>query len=301
MIYTLTLSPSLDYTMYAEQMLIGKTNRSYSEELTYGGKGINVTAALCALGKPSVALGFVGGKTGTLLSALLKEAGIPNELTPCVAPTRINLKLSLSETGTEMNAGSFLVTEEEVSHLLSRLDALQSGDTLVLSGSLPRGISADFYQALITRVRARGVRTALDASGDAFLCALSARPFLVKPNRDELEAAIGTPLEDLDALIDGMRRLQAMGAERVLLSLGAEGAMLLTEGGVLLSARAPRGRVKSAVGAGDTMLAAFLASEEEGDEKALRYAVCAGSAVAFYGRPLRREAVDALLCKQDNG
>ena len=296
MLYTLTLNPSLDLLMRPALLAPGETNRSRAETVTYGGKGINVAVMLKNLGIPVTALGLAGGFTGEKLLSMTKNAGICTDFVSIAADTRINVKL-LADTVTEVNACGPTVTSEEWQRLLARLDALAVGDTLVLSGSLPRSLPQSAYADIMDRLAPKGVRFAVDTSGEALRLSLSARPDLIKPNLVELEALACRPLTTDEESEKAMREAQAMGARRVLLSLGGEGAMLLDEDGALYKQKAPLGTIVSTVGAGDSMLAAFLACKERGAKgsDALRYAVAAGSATAFTEGIAEREAVSLLL------
>ena len=258
MIYTVTLNPSIDCVMAVGGIEAGATNRALSQELRFGGKGINVSRALARLGIASVALGFTAGFTG---EALAKHT---SETEPLITPdfialregvTRVNVKL-LGEAETEINAPGPRVGAEEANALLTKLDALGEGDTLVISGSLPAGLHAGFYARMLARVRGKGVRAAVDASGEALEACLPFRPFLVKPNRQEIEALFGAGADPAECAV----RLRDAGAQNALVSLGADGAVLACEDGGVLSAPALPCEGGCAVGAGDAMLAGFLAA-----------------------------------------
>ncbi len=295
MLYTLTLNPSLDLLMRHDTLSLGGTNRSFGETVTYGGKGINVAVMLKNLGASAVALGFLGGFTGDKLLSLLKETGISADFTRVAGDTRINVKLVSDTAVTELNAKGPAVTEAEWQALLEKLDGLKEGDTLVLSGSLPHSLSPSTYADIMARLSGRGVRFALDASGDALRLAVPCHPDLIKPNLDELEALVGRRLPTEEDKLAAMREAQRMGAGGVLLSLGGDGAMLLDGEGRLYRQKAPAGKPVSTVGAGDSMLAAFLAAGEKGSAEALRYAVAAGSATAFSNGIADASAVARIL------
>ena len=258
MIYTVTLNPSIDCVMAVGAIEAGATNRALSQELRFGGKGLNVSRALARIGIASVALGFTAGFTG---EALAKHTA---ETEPLITPdfialregvTRVNVKL-LGEAETEINAPGPRVGADEANALLTKLDALGKGDTLVISGSLPAGLHADFYARMLARVRGKGVRAAVDASGEALEACLPFRPFLVKPNRQEIEAIFGAGADPAECAV----RLRDAGARNALVSLGADGAVLACEDGGVLSAPALPCEGGCAVGAGDAMLAGFLAA-----------------------------------------
>lgn len=283
MLYTLTLNPSIDLFLYPDALRIGKTNRSLGEHMTYGGKGINVAAVALALGADVTALGAAGGFTGDALLSMLDQAGIPHRFIRLSSDTRINVKLSLQEGMTEINAKGPLFTDAEKNALKDLLCALGEKDFLVLSGSLPASFGIEGYADIIKALTPRGVRFAVDTTGDVLLSTLPYHPFVIKPNLDELCELVGKRLVTPKELEEAMRTLQRKGAERVLLSMGGEGAMLLDADGTLYRSAAPKGEVRGTVGAGDSMLAGFLYAATKGESagEALRLAVAAGSATAF--------------------
>ncbi len=292
MFYTLTLNPSLDLFMHSEHLSLGKTNRSGCESIVYGGKGINVAVMLARLGFGVTALGFSGGFTGEKLLSLVAQEGVRADFVPIGGDTRINVKLSFGGEITEINAKGPTVSAYETELLFSKLATLQKGDTLVLSGSVPPSFSADIYAEIMRKLSPRGVRFAVDTSGDALEGALPLRPFVIKPNLSELEEIVRHSLENDDAIFGAMKEMQKRGAQNILLSLGEKGAMLLDAHGRLYCQSAPKGDAVNTVAAGDSMLAAFLAKEEQGSAKALRYAVAAGSATAFSEGIADRDTVE---------
>ena len=280
MIYTVTFNPALDYLMWAPPIREGRTNRSEREEIHFGGKGINVSLVLRALGEETTALGFVGGFTGQALKdALEREGVLCRFVTLEKGMTRINVKLK-TDRETEINAKGPEVSLGELSAFFRELDRLKTGDTLVLAGSIPAAVPRDVYCRILQRVREKEIRTVVDAEGDALLSALRYRPFLVKPNRDELSALVGRELEGRKEIEEAARFLQRQGARNVLVSLGAEGALLLTEGGEVFFARPHAIGPVNSVGAGDSMVAGFLSGWERGPEYALRLGNAAGAATA---------------------
>lgn len=288
MIYTLTLNPSLDYIMEAPTLKVGETNRSSHEKMRYGGKGINVAAVLASLGARAQAIALLGGKTGELLLSLAERDGLSVEPVEIAGDTRINLKI-LSGEVTELNAKGPSVSKEEMARLFRSFDKIKEGDTLVLSGSIAPLVPKDIYAQIARTLSEKGVRVVLDTSGEALLSALSAKPYLIKPNESEIKETLGEV-----EILSGARTLQKMGARNILVSLGADGAILLTEDGSVLRQKAPSGVAKNTVGAGDSMLAGFLCAESMGAQTALRFAVAAGSATAFKGALASGEEIRAL-------
>lgn len=290
MTHTLTLNPSLDYWMEAPSLAPGVPQRARTAELFAGGKGINVALMLRRLGRPARALGFLAGPTGRLLRELLAAEGLSEAMLPLDEGfTRINLKLETPAGETELNGPGPAPRPAALAALAEQLRAVPQGDTLVAAGSLPPGLPPDAYARLLAGPAARGVRCVLDASGAALRAGLAARPWLIKPNRAELAELVGgDPLRPggrpVPAALPGaMRAAQRLGARNVLLSLGGQGAALLDEDGRLLFQPAASGRPVNTAGAGDSLLAGFLAElDRTGDPaQALRFGVAAGSATAF--------------------
>ena len=283
MVYTLTLNPSLDYMMPVRQLRIGATNRSEGEQIRIGGKGINVSILLRRLGIENLALGIAAGFTGEELLRRMNEEGIRHDfLMGGEGFTRINVKL-LSEEETEINGSGPVIGESETQALLRQLVEIHSGDYLVISGSVPKGIPTDFLNQLLHQTTGQGAEIVLDISGPALRQALRYRPFLIKPNQHELEEVLGVSIPDREqALLHG-KKLQELGARNVLISLGAEGAVLLDEKGGVYSKKAPDGVLVSSVGAGDSMVAGFLAGwiQSHAYDQAFCMGLAAGSASAF--------------------
>lgn len=280
MIYTVTLNPALDYTVYLTALVEGGTNRTAREELFFGGKGINVSAVLAALDEPTVALGFVAGFTGQALCAALDEKGIAHEfITLPAGNTRINVKIKAA-VESEINAAGPTVTAAALEALLRQLSTLRRGDTLVLSGSVPRGVPHDIYEQMILAVQGKDVRVVIDAERALLLPTLRYRPFLIKPNLAELCAAVGRELKGDGEIAAAAAELQALGARNVLVSLGGEGALLLDEHAKIHRLAAVGGAPVNTVGAGDSMLAGFLCGVGKGYAYALRQGLAAGGATA---------------------
>lgn len=284
MIYTLTLNPALDYVMYLPSVKEGATNRAVSTDLQFGGKGVNVSLVLSALGVENTALGFAAGFTGAALTAFLTERGIRADFIPLPEGlTRINVKLKTPEGAhpeTEINASGPNVPADCMDTLCRKLDSLTEGDTLVLAGSIPSSLPQDTYRAIMERLAGRGIRFAVDAEGALLTETLSFRPFLIKPNRAELEGIIGRELPTDTDLEEAAAELQRQGAMNVLVSLGGDGALLLDENGEYHRAKALPIVPVNTVGAGDSTVAGFLAGVGRGYGYALKLAMACGGATA---------------------
>lgn len=282
MIYTVTFNPSLDYCVVVKDFKTGAVNRADNERMCPGGKGINVSIVLKNLGIPSTALGFLGGFTGDEIEKRLKEQNVRTDFIRVrEGVSRINVKLRSGEE-TEINGSGPVIGAVEMKQLYEALGRLKDGDTLVLAGSIPAGMPEYAYQEILEALGVKKVRAVVDATGELLLNVLKYHPFLVKPNHHELGALFGVEINTKkDAAVYGEKLRQA-GARNVLVSMGAAGAVLLTEDGQVLEKDAPGGAVVNSVGAGDSMVAGFLAGYEKyGDyEKALWYGLCAGSASA---------------------
>lgn len=281
-VYTVTLNPSLDYTVSVENFRLGYTNRTTSEFLTVGGKGINVSTVLGNLGIKSTALGFVAGFTGQEAERQLVRRGIESGLIAVEdGLTRINVKLQSVE-GTEINGQGPDIPEEKLIQLMDGLSELRAGDVLFLSGSIPPSLPKDTYLRMMERLAA-GVLTVVDVSGEGLVKALPLRPFLIKPNQHELGEIFGVTLTDRTAVLPYAGKLQEMGARNVLVSLAGEGAALLAEDGSVYEAPAPEGTLINGVGAGDSMAAGFVVGwlEKRDYRHAFYMGLAAGSATAF--------------------
>lgn len=283
MIYTVTFNPSLDYIVSVENFRLGMTNRTSSEQMLPGGKGINVSTVLTNLGIENVALGFVAGFTGNEIIRRLDELGVKSDFISIEEGTsRINLKLK-SIDGTEINGCGPEIGREKAEMLMGKLLSMQEGDTLVLAGSIPSSLPDDIYQRILKALEGRGIRTVVDATRDLLTNVLEYRPFLIKPNHHELGEIFGQEIRTREEAVPWGRRLQEMGARNVLVSMAGEGAVLIAEDGQVFHTPAPKGELVSGVGAGDSMVAGFLAGwmEKEDYEHAFYMGVSAGSASAF--------------------
>ncbi len=283
MIYTVTLNPSLDYIVSVRDFKMGMTNRTESELMLPGGKGVNVSIVLKNLEMESTALGFVAGFTGEEIVQRMKGFGVePDFIRLSEGLSRINFKLKSSE-GTEVNGQGPMIQSQDTERLMEQLDTLQEGDVLFLAGSIPSSMSNDTYRNILERLRDKKILTVVDAAGDLLKKVLEYKPFLIKPNHHELGELFGVELHTRQEVIPYGRRLQEQGARNVLISMAGEGAVLIAEDGEVYSTPVPKGELKNGVGAGDSMVAGFMAGwmEKQDYEYAFHMGVAAGSASAF--------------------
>lgn len=297
MIYTVTFNPSLDYVIQVDKLVPGEINRTTHEAVYPGGKGNNVSVILSNLGHSSKALGFTAGFTGEALENMLKEFGCDTAFIRLPeGSTRINVKINAGEE-TEINGQGPVITEEAQSALFEQLDALKKEDILVLAGSIPNTLPSDIYERILEHLQGRGIHFVVDATKELLLKVLKYHPFLIKPNNHELGEMFGVTLKTRDEIVAYAKKLQEMGAENVLVSMAGDGAILLTEEGVIYEAKPPKGKVLNSVGAGDSMVAGFLTGYlNTGDyEKAFRLGVVTGSATAFQYWLATKEDIVALM------
>lgn len=282
MIYTVTLNPAIDYVIHMDAVQIGQVNRARKEEIYFGGKGINVSMVLKELGVPSRALGFVAGFTGEAIEKGLQAREIETDFVHLKNGfSRINVKM---KTGveTELNGQGPEISGEAMMQLLRKLDALQDGDTLILAGSIPSSMPSNSYETILAYLSGKKIRIIVDATNDLLLNTLKYHPFLIKPNHHELGELFGVQLTDVEKITFYAKRLQEMGAENVLVSMAEKGALLLDAGGTCHHSGVCEGSLKNAVGAGDSMLAGFLAGFLKRDYAyALKLGTAAGGATAF--------------------
>lgn len=298
MIYTVTFNPSLDYIVKVDDLALGAVNRVSSEVIMAGGKGINVSIVLKNLGHESRALGFLAGFTGDEIARQLEERGVACDFIRVKeGMSRINVKIA-SQQETEVNGMGPDIGSSDVEALFDRLDALVAGDILIISGSVPAALPQDIYERILARLEGRGVDIVVDATRDLLLNVLAYRPFLIKPNNHELGDIFGVELSRREEVVPYAKMLQERGARNVLVSMAGEGAVLVGEDGSVIMSESPRGQVVNSVGAGDSMVAGFVAGYLEGDgsfERAFRMGLCTGSASAFSLELATRDDVEALL------
>ena len=283
MIYTVTLNPALDYVVQVEEFTLGAVNRTAGEQIYPGGKGINVSVVLNTLGYDSVALGFIAGFTGNQLIRELQKKGVRNDFISVErGMTRINVKVKGGKE-TEINGIGPEVPAIAAQVLQIQMERLKAGDVLVLSGSVPKTLPENIYEKLMARLEERNVLVIVDTSGEALTNTLRYKPFLIKPNHHELGQIFNVEISDKETAKVYAEKLQQMGARNVLVSMAEKGALLLDETGNIYSCDAPKGVVKNSVGAGDSMVAGFVAAflETKDYERAFQIGVAAGSASAF--------------------
>ncbi len=297
MIYTVTFNPALDYIIRIEDLKLGAVNRANYENVLPGGKGINVSIVLKNLGHESVALGFKAGFTGRALEDLVAASGARSGFIEVAeGMTRINVKVKSAEE-TELNGIGPAITPANIDALFAQLDDLVAGDILVISGSVPSTLPPDMYEQIMARLDGRGIDIVVDAERDLLMNVLRYHPFLVKPNNHELGAIFGVGLKTRADVVPYAKELQEKGARNVLVSMAGEGAVFVSEKGVVSMSPAPAGTVVNSVGAGDSMVAGFIAGWTETGiaDEAFRMGLCTGSASAFSPNLATRAEVEALL------
>ena len=283
MIYTITFNPALDYIVSVKDYAMGKTNRTDEEEIMAGGKGVNVSIVLHNLGIENTALGFVAGFTGEEISRRLKVLGCSTDFIELPEGfSRINMKIKNYE-GTEINGIGPVIDPKSLEKMLQKMDALSAGDILVLAGSIPASMPDSIYLTIMERLEGKGVEVVVDATKDLLLNVLPQQPFLIKPNNHELGEIFNVELSTRAEVIPYAKKLQELGAKNVLVSMAGQGAVLVTEDDQIFEADAPKGTLVNGVGAGDSMVAGFLAgfAETKDYKEAFRMGVSAGSASAF--------------------
>ena len=298
MIYTVTFNPAIDYVVrLGNPLQPGAVNRAAGEDCVLGGKGINVSGVLAQLGVESVALGFIAGETGAWLERGLTAQGLHTDFIWLEnGMTRINVKIKAGQE-TELNGAGPNIPESAMQALETKLDALQKDDVLILAGSIPACLPQSTYERLLARLQGRGVRAVVDATQDLLLKVLPYKPFLIKPNNHELSEIVGHELTTDDEIVAAAAGLQAQGARNVLVSMAGDGALLLDENGAVHRIGCPKGKVVNSVGAGDSMVAGFVAGYlRTGDYSyALRLGTACGSATAFSVGLATKAEIDRLL------
>ena len=296
MINTLTLNPSLDYIMQVEHFETDAVNRSTKENMYVGGKGINVSIILSNLDIKSKALGYVAGFTGDEIISRINELGIENDFIKLEKGlSRINIKLK-SDDETEINGNGPQITDEAITNLYYKIDCLQPGDFLILAGSIPSSVPRDIYKQMMMRLQDKGVEFVVDATKDLLLNVLENKPFLIKPNHHELGEIFGVTLTTKEDIIIYAKKLQDKGAQNVLISRAADGAILVDKDGIVHEHPGIKGKVKNSVGAGDSMVAGFIAGylKNNNYEEAFKMGIAAGSATAFTEDLATKEEIEVI-------
>lgn len=297
MIYTVTFNPSLDYIVSMDSFELGKTNRTTGERIFPGGKGINVSIVLSNLGIKNTALGFTAGFTGEQIEKETQRMGLVTDFIRVDNGfSRINVKLK-DYDGTEINGMGPDITQEAVEKLYGQLAGLKEGDVLVLAGSSPKCLPDSIYRDIMEKLQDKGVLFVVDASNDLLVNVLEYKPFLIKPNNHELEEIFHVTLKAREEVVPYAKKLKEMGAVNVLVSMSGQGAVLVDEGGEVYMLPAPEGTLVNAVGAGDSMVAGFLAgwTEKRDYEHAFRMGISAGSASAFSEFLATKEEVEEVF------
>ena len=296
MIYTITFNPAIDYVIHTDNIRTGEVNRTSSETYFIGGKGINVSVVLAELGVKSVALGFVAGFTGDAIENGLLKKGISTDFIKLDNGfSRINVKIK-SDEETEINGQGPEISDEAIAELFRKLDSINSGDILVLAGSIPKSLDSDIYERILSYCDGKGVRFVVDASGSLLLNVLKYKPFLIKPNNHELGEMFGVKASSSAEIEKYALKLREMGARNVLVSMAGDGAVLFAEDGNTYSCGVCKGTVRNSVGAGDSMVAGFIAGIADGDySHALKLGTACGGATAFSDDLAVKEDIDRLL------
>lgn len=295
MIYTITLNPALDYSLETSKFDLGKLNLSEKAYFLGGGKGINVSKVLKNFNVESTAIGFLGGFTGNFIKEELKEKNIKEDFVEVLGNTRVNIKIKTGEIETELAGLSPEINENHVLALKEKLGNIQDGDILVLSGSVPKSLKTTIYKELVEGLD-KNIKVILDTRGEAFVETLKVKPFLVKPNHHELEEFCGKELHSIEEIVEGARTIQKLGVQNVIVSMGKDGSILLTEDSVY-KGNVPKGTLKNSVGAGDSMVAGLVSKLAQGESllEAYKFGIASGSATAFSHNLATKDEVLALL------
>jgi len=302
MIYTVTFNPSLDYVVHVDQFRLGEVNRTTSEEIFEGGKGINVSIVLQNLGIDSVALGFIAGFTGDEIEQGIRRHGCKTDFIRIQdGMSRINIKLKAEEES-EINGQGPKITTEHLTQLMHQLEQLKEGDIVVLAGSIPNTLPSDIYEKIMERLQSKHICFVVDATKDLLRNVLKYHPFLIKPNNHELGEMYHVTLKTREEVIPYAKKLQEEGARNVLISMAGEGAVFINEHGEVDQSEAPKGKVVNSVGAGDSMVAGFLYGYETSKDykTAFRYGIATGSASAFSAKLATKPEVEKLYQQISN-
>ena len=283
LIYTVTFNPAIDYVIYLDKLSTGKINRATNQHIMFGGKGINISMVLNTLGINSVALGFVANFTGEAIEKEVAEKGVTTDFIKVNnGSSRINVKIK-ADSETEINGNGPHICEGDLLQLYQKLDKLQCGDYLVMAGSIPASVPDDIYEKIMLRLEDRRIKFVVDATKDLLKNVLKYKPFLIKPNNIELGEIFGVDITQKMQAIHYAKKLQNLGAKNVLVSMAGDGAVFVSENKQIIEIGTVKGNVLNSVGAGDSMLAGFLAGYiKTGDYSyALKLGTACGGATAF--------------------
>ncbi|MBS5949255.1 MAG: 1-phosphofructokinase [Clostridium sp.] len=297
MIYTITFNPALDYIVRVNNLKIGEVNRTDFEEIYPGGKGINVSIVLNNLGIENIALGYIAGFTGDEIEKRVKSLGCKTDFIKLEnGMSRINIKLK-SKKESEINGQGPDIKDNNLIELYEKLDYLREGDILVLAGSIPNTLPENIYESIMERLYSKGIKFIVDATGDLLLRVLKYKPFLIKPNHHELGELFNTKLSNEEEIIKHAKKLKDMGARNVLISMAGDGAIFINENGEVEKSDVPKGKLINSVGAGDSMVAGFIAGYLNSNslDEAFKMGVATGSASAFSEGLAIKEKVYELL------
>jgi len=295
MIYTVTFNPAIDYVLEVEDLNLGNVNRSKNIYKYPGGKGINISRVLNILETDNQALGFIGGFTGEYINNYLRELGIQTNFISVEGDTRINVKLK-SGKETEINAPGPNISERDLEALFNQIDQLKSKDFLVLAGNVQKTLPRDIYSSIQGRCMDKDIKIVVDTTGEALISTIKNKPFLIKPNHHELSQIFDVKIEDREQAIIYSKKLLELGAQNIIVSMGGEGAVLVSQEGIYYG-EAPKGVVRNSVGAGDSLIAGFLAkySQSKDTIESFRWGIAAGSATAFSMDLCSKEEVENLV------
>lgn len=297
MIYTITFNPALDYIVKMDKFNLGHVNRTTREDVYAGGKGINVSIVLNNLSVENKALGFIAGFTGDEIERRVREFGCDTDFVKLQnGMSRINVKMK-ADVESEINGGGPDIPKEALDELYNKLEALKCGDILVLAGSIPKTLPIDIYERIMEHFGDRGIKFIVDTTGESLLKVLKYKPFLIKPNHHELAELFDVNINSQQEIVEYAKKLQDMGAENVLISMAGDGAILLKSNGEAVYSEVPKGILKNSVGAGDSMVAGFIAGyiKEEKIEDGFIMGVATGSASAFSEGLATADKVEELL------
>lgn len=299
MIYTITFNPALDYIVRVNDLKLGEVNRTDFEEVYAGGKGINVSIVLNNLGIDNIALGYIAGFTGDEIERRVKNFGCKTDFIKLEnGMSRINIKIKSREES-EINGQGPKINESDLTRLYEKLDSIKEGDILVLAGSIPNTLPENIYEEIMKRLYSKGIKFVVDATGDLLLRVLKYKPFLIKPNHHELGELFNTKLNNGEEIIEYAKKLKDMGARNVLISMAGDGAIFINENGEVKKSDVPKGKLINSVGAGDSMVAGFIAGYLNSNslEAGFKMGVATGSASAFSEGLATKDTVYKLLEK----